>query len=151
MVWKDTVASRCRYGDDAEELFGAGDVIWESSEDDYQGFANVFVSLPDGRFAHYEWSYGSCSGCDEWESRELNHDAIVGEMRDAAAWLPDIEAAKRYLRLEGEYAGAKVPTANDPTNGSIPGMLRVLTHAAGSDFLAIREAFSKWLGAKERA
>lgn len=144
--WSDTVASRCRYGDVAGRIFDGADVIFERSEDDYQGYANVFARLRDGRFCHYEWTYGSCSGCDEWEDRGLTDDQIEAEMRSAAVFFDNVETVKRYLHLDGEFATATVPTANSPTNGSIPGMLRTLTGGAGEDFRAMGEAFAAYLG-----
>lgn len=150
MKWTDTVASKCRYGDVAAAIFGDAEVIWESSQDDYQGYANVFARKPDGSFVHYEWSYGSCSGCDEWEARSLGDDEIEAEMRRAMAVLKDVAAAKRYLKLEDEFADAKVPTANSATNGSVPAMLRILTGGVGDDFKRLGEAFQTWLAQHEQ-
>lgn len=139
MKWSDTVASRCRYGEDATEIFGDADIIAEASVEDWQGHANVLAAMPDGTFAHYEWTYGSCSGCDEWEDRNLDHGAIVAEMRSAMAVFPDVAAMERYLRVGGD-----VPTSNTATNGSVPGMLRVLTGEASSDFTEFGKAFVEW-------
>lgn len=100
MKWCDTVASRCRYGEVAERLFGEGDVIWEHSYADYQGYANVLVKLPNGMFAHYEWWYGSCSGCDDWENRNLSDDEVLKEMREETAWFNDVPTLRRYLHLD---------------------------------------------------
>lgn len=144
MKWNETTACRCRYGDDAACLFENAEVIWEHSMDDYQGYANVFARLPDGRFCHYEWTYGSCSGCDEWESRVLTHEQIEAEMRRAAAYFDTPEQVRKYLKLEDEYAQARVPTANSPTNGSIPGMMRAFG-GWGEDFNAMRDVVGKWL------
>ena len=60
--WNDSVAITCRYGNIVGEALGYPDVIWEHSENDYQGFANFIGKMKDGRFVHYEWTYGSCSG-----------------------------------------------------------------------------------------
>jgi hypothetical protein len=145
MQWDETVASRCRYGDVAGRLFDGADVIFESSEDDYQGFANVFAQLRDGRFCHYEWTYGSCSGCDEWEDRGLSDDEIEAEMRRAAVFFEDVATVRRYLNLADEFQGAGVPSANSPTNGAIAGALRTLCGGAAGDFVRIGEAFVEWL------
>lgn len=155
MKWTETIASRCRYGELAGEVFGKGevigdsDVIWEDSEDDYQGHANILVHFPDtGRFAHYEWTYGSCSGCDDWEARELSDEQIIAEMRESAAWFNDVETLKRYLRLDGEFENPRVPTAQPATAGSIPGMLRVLCGGVAREFHAMGDAFVEWERAK---
>jgi len=144
MRWDETVAARCRYGWNAKEIFGDAEIIWESSEDDYQGWANILGQMPDGRFFHYEWTYGSCSGCDEWEARELSDDEIEKEMRESAAWFNDAQTLLRYLHVEDEFKDTKYPTANSPTNGSIPGMARWIFGGVGSDFEKMGEAFVQW-------
>lgn len=140
MLFKDSIAASCRYGDNAVSVFGPEALlIWEHSENDWQGFANILVKTTDGRFAHYEWTYGSCSGCDEWESSGLSDGEIEKRMRDAAAWFDDIGVLRRYLKLEDKEA--LYPTANDPKNGSIPGMLRSMGYGISEDFKAMGEAF----------
>lgn len=144
MKWTETVASTARYGGVAERIFRDADIIWEQSEADYQGSCNVLAHMPDGSFVHYEWSYGSCSGCDEWEANGLDDDQIEAEMRRAMGVLPDLETARRYFRLDGEFSGAHIPTANAPTNGSIPGMLRYLAGGIGDEFKAAGQALEAW-------
>lgn len=146
MKWEETVASQCRYGDVAERIFSEAEIIWEHSESDYQGWANVLAKMPDGTFIHYEWTYGSCSGCDEWEDRGLTDDEVEQEMRRTMVLFQNAETLPRYLRLEDEFKDASYPTANSPANGSIPGMMRWLG-GIGSDFKAMGEAFQQWLGA----
>lgn len=85
MRWDETVASQCRYGEIAGRIFGDTEVIWERSENDYQGGADVIARAPDGTYRQYAWSYGSCSGCDEWEATKASDDAIEAEMRRATA------------------------------------------------------------------
>lgn len=97
MKWNETIASKCRYGDVAERIFSDAEIIWECSEDDYQGSANVIASMPDGTFIHYEWTYGSCSGCDEYESLGLSDDEIEADMRKTMAVLKDRETLRKYL------------------------------------------------------
>jgi hypothetical protein len=150
MKWYETTASNCRYGDVAECVFGDAEIIWEHSEDSFQGSANILAYFPDtGKFAHYEWTYGSCCVCDEWEARRLSDDEIEQEMRDSAVWFDDVETLKRYLRLEGEFVDAKVPTAQSPTAGSIPGMMRYLFGGVQSEFEEMGAAFNEWLKERE--
>ncbi len=149
MRWEDTIASRCRYGDTLAPLFEGGEVVWEHSEADYQGSANVLVAMPDGTFIHYEWSYGSCSGCDEWEARDLSDEEIRAEATRAMAVISGRDALKRYLHLDGEFEDAKVPTANAPTNGSLPGMMRLLCGGIGDEFREMAAAAEKWLDSRE--
>lgn len=145
MKWEETVASKCRYGDVAGCIFGQAEIIWECSEDDYQGHANILAYMSDGRFAHYEWTYGSCSGCDDWEDRGLTSDQIEAEMREHTAWLSNAHEVLRYLHLEGEFKEAPVPTANPATSGSIPGMSRWLFGGIAAEFKAMGETFVQWL------
>lgn len=147
MKWSDTVASRCRYGDVAERIFGKAEILWEHSENYYSGNANIFAKMPDGQFCHYEWTYGSCPGCDDWENRSLDDDAVEVEMRKSAAWLKDLETTRRYLRLEGEFAQVSAPSAQSPTAGGMAEMVRQLSGEVGQDFLAMRAAFDRWCDA----
>jgi hypothetical protein len=148
MKWNDSVASRCRYGDWLAPLFDAGEVIWEHAEADYQGFANVLVAMPDGSFVHYEWTYGSCSGCDEWEARGLSEEQVRDEAKRVMAVLNNEDHLQAYLQLDDACKKMRYPSANDLTNGSAPGMLRVLTGGVGEDFRAMGEAATKWLNAR---
>lgn len=85
MKWDETVASTCRYGDIIGTVFEGGNVIWEDSCAGYQGDANVLVFMPNGSFIKYDWSYGSCSGCDDWEHRNLSDEEIIKEVKNSMA------------------------------------------------------------------
>jgi hypothetical protein len=100
MRWHDTIASKCRYGEIAERIFGNMEIIWESSYEDWQGSANILAT--NGiNFYHYEWCYGSCSGCDDWEARSLSSEQIEDEMRAGLAVLKDLDTAKKYVQGTG--------------------------------------------------
>ena len=145
----ESVAAECRYGDNALDVFGRdAELIFEDSKADYQGHANILVRTADGRFAHCEWTYGSCSGCDEWSDRDLTDEQIDTIMRDTAAWFDDAEALVRYLRLEEPER--KYPTDQSPTAGSIPGMIRFLGSGIADEFKAMGNAFVAWQTAKRR-
>lgn len=64
--WKDTIASRCRWGEYAEELIENWDILWEDSESGWEGAACV-LAYRMGQFRYISWFYGSCSGCDIFE------------------------------------------------------------------------------------
>jgi hypothetical protein len=149
MKWKETEASNCRYGDVARRIFEDSEIIFENSLADYQGFANVLAAMPDGSFIHYEWTYGSCSGCDEWEDRGLSDDEIEKEMRRGVAILENIQTLKKYCKLEDEFKEASVPTVNSPQNGSISGMMRFLGQGAFSDFEKMGKIVFGWIQKKE--
>jgi hypothetical protein len=124
MKYSETIASNCTYGDVAAKILGDAEIIWEDSEDDYSGFANLLARMPDGRFVHLEWDYGSCSGCDDYEARNLSDDDIEAEMRSSAGWLPDLASVRRYLHLDCE--GGPMGASESDT------------------FQSMREAFDRW-------
>jgi len=81
MKWCKTIANSCRYGDVASEIWGDWDIIWEDSENDYQGHAS-FIAEKNGKYCFYEWSYGSCSGCDTWEAAGLTDKQVEQEVNN---------------------------------------------------------------------
>lgn len=123
MKWRETEASRCRYGEVAGEIWGDADVIWEDSEADYQGHATILAKTPDGRWWFYEWWYGSCSGCDTWEAADLTDDQIREEMERSAAVFDDPDIMRRFLG-EGELV---VSESREAMTGGLTGGLDVLT------------------------
>ena len=143
MKWNETVASRCRYGDVAERVFGEAEIIWEHSEDDWQGSANLLAKMPDGRFAHYEWTYGSCSGCDTWEASGMTDDAIEAEMRQTTAWFDNAETLCKYLHLEAPEQ--PYPSSKPFDEGGLYGMLRIMSGGVSTEFREMSEAFAVWL------
>lgn len=98
MKWNDTVASSCRYGEIAGRIFKGAEILWENSDCDYQGHANVLAILPNGDLCHYEWTYGSCAGCDSWEAYDLTEDQIEAEMRRDAVFISDMKIMIKYLQ-----------------------------------------------------
>jgi len=103
MDFTSTIAYSCRYGDNALNVFGKYDVLWENSESDYQGHAHFF-GKKDGAYVAYEWSYGSCSGCDGWEADGSTDEQIEKEMHDSAVWLDNVEQLRTwYEMLQTEF------------------------------------------------
>jgi len=96
--YSDTTASDCRYGSVAASIFGDADIIWEDSVSGWQGEAEVLAHMPDGTFAHYGWTYGSCSGCDDWEYRGLSDGEIEAEMRREMVTFHSVETVLRYAQ-----------------------------------------------------
>jgi len=145
--WADTIASGCRYGDVAERIFKDAEIIWEHSEADYQGYANVLARLKNGHFIHLSWTYGSCSGCDEWEARGLSDDDVEQEMRRSMGVFKTQKHLRKYCHLEDKTA--KVPCPNDPTNGSIPGMLYMGFGGFASDFRSMARTVETYLKSRK--
>ncbi len=101
MKWKETIAYECRYGDIAETIWREWDILQEDSKAGYQGHAS-FLAEKDDKYCFYEWWYGSCIGCDTWESSGMTDEAIAGEMKETALWLDSKDALKKWLdMLEG--------------------------------------------------
>lgn len=76
MKFDESISGRCRHN----ELFRASmedwNIIWEDSEDDYQGKV-TFLAEYDGKYQFVEYEYGSCESCDPW--LELDYDEQVYE------------------------------------------------------------------------
>jgi hypothetical protein len=94
--FSETTASHCRYGGHAEEIWGDWQVLWEYSIADYQGSAR-FLAAKNGRFAYYEWNYGSCSGCDSWEAAGTSDADICEEMKRDALWFTNRAEVDAWL------------------------------------------------------
>lgn len=97
MKYIETIACRCRYGEVAERIFGDAEIIYEDSCDDWQGYARLLAHMPNGEFCYYEWFFGSCSGCDDWEFRKLDDTSIEKEMRSELAWLHTVKSARQFV------------------------------------------------------
>ena len=99
MKFNETVAYKCRYGEEAEKIFIDADILAEKSEDDYQGSVFLIAAMPDGKIAYFSYWYGSCSGCDDWESRELTSEEIVQDMRNECLELFTPEEFEKYYQM----------------------------------------------------
>jgi hypothetical protein len=101
MLWSETIASQCRYGDIAGKIWSDWEILWEDSESDYQGHAS-FLAQHESKYCFYEWWYGSCPGCDGWESDEKSDEDIKEEMQKTAMWFKNKKELMRWLNmLEG--------------------------------------------------
>lgn len=73
-----------RYSEILEKLvdnLGGVCILRCEYEAGYQGYVDIDVMLKNRQVFSYKYSYGSCSVCDEWESRHLSEDAILDEMQ----------------------------------------------------------------------
>lgn len=52
--------------------------------------------LEDGRVFSYKYSYGSCSGCDQWESDGLEDFEIEDEMTSKATFFSNIQEYNKW-------------------------------------------------------
>jgi hypothetical protein len=95
MKYKNTKASECRWSEFAEQNWGDWDFLWEEAEVDYQGYAKI-LATKDGRFVYCEWSYGSCSGCDPWESMDV--DAAKADFDKSAVYFENGEELVKFAK-----------------------------------------------------
>lgn len=125
MKWDDTIASKCRYGDVAGTIWGEADILWEDSEANYQGHATILAKMPDGRYSFYEWWYGSCGGCDQWEDDSLHDDQIADHMRKDAKWFEDRGDLNQYLEalLSEDLSGYQASRRADMELGQMLDLL----------------------------
>lgn len=110
-----------RWFEEVKAALPDGEVVFSTGTDDYQGSVAIVARLDDGRWLHYDWSYGSCSGCDAWESRvhggeEGGREAVLEEIRNGAAIL---DAAHFADYLVGCRA-AKASWLRDPDSSEQP-------------------------------
>jgi hypothetical protein len=77
--------------DEVVNELGGKDVLRLDYYSDYQGHVDLDVLLNDGRVFSYQYSYGSCSGCDGWEYRGLSDKEIKTEMLRDATFFDDME------------------------------------------------------------
>jgi hypothetical protein len=134
MEWNNTIAATCRYGDIAGKIWGDWEILWEDSESYYQGHAS-FVAKKGNKYCFYEWWYGSCSGCDSWESAGLSDEAIEKEMMDTALWM---NGKKQILKWLDMLTGNPISNHGD---GGICGKLDILSGGIRDRINAIRAYF----------
>ncbi len=84
---------------------GGEKVLRLDYEGGYQGHVDIDVLLSDGRVFSYKYWYGSCSGCDEWEARDLSDEQIGEVMLQEATFFASIDAYNDWRK--------KVNDAND--------------------------------------
>jgi hypothetical protein len=132
MKYSETIASQCRYGDIAANIWGDWDILWESSEDDYQGYASI-LAKKDNKYCFYEWHYGSCSGCDTWEAEGFGDEDVEKEMRETAMWFDSKDELKIWLDM---LVGNPISNHSD---GGIAGMIDILSGGIRDRVNAIRK------------
>jgi hypothetical protein len=67
MGLRGTCVAGVRWAEEVMASLPDGEVLFSRGKSDYQGSGCLVARLDDGRWAQYEWNYGSCSGCDRWE------------------------------------------------------------------------------------
>ena len=86
------------------EALPDGEVVYSTGHRDYQGNVSLVAKLDDGRWLHYGWGYGSCSGCDSWEAHlEEGGDRgkLLEEVRAGAAIMDPDHFADYLVQCAG--------------------------------------------------
>lgn len=85
MKWSDSIGSGCRWAEYAEPFYEGYDIIYDNSQNNYQGdFEMIGLRInhsdirPKYIYLHYD--YGSCSGCDAYEN--MTDLEVKKEMND---------------------------------------------------------------------
>lgn len=97
------MTDRCRYSSNLESLIERlkGEKVLELSyESDYSGHVDISVLLADGRVFSLYYSYGSCSGCDSWESRGLSDEEIEQEMQSDASYFESKSDYDKWVEMK---------------------------------------------------
>lgn len=85
MKWGESITSQCRYAEIAERIWGEWNIEWEDSRNELSGRVE-FLASRDGQYCFYEYTYGSCDGCDAWQGASVSEEQIASEMRSTAMW-----------------------------------------------------------------
>lgn len=94
--WEVTETAKCRWSGNAGDAFNKPKVIWEDSHADYQGHAKFF-GWTGAAVVFYEWTYGSCSGCDAWEEFYSEEDEkLAALMRGQAVYFDTMEPLLKF-------------------------------------------------------
>ena len=91
-----------KYGKEAE-------IVVDVSEGDYQGSSVLICKDNEGKYYYYCYGWGSCSGCDELESREgYGHEGTVHEM--VSTYVPTQHENKQACI---DYITKEIPNSYD--------------------------------------
>lgn len=91
--FSDSTAVECRWSEFVSELFHDWEIIWDASENHYQGEVK-FLAHKEGRFAYLTYNYGSCSGCDPWE--DLPEDEVRADFKNLVEYFENVTELKKF-------------------------------------------------------
>jgi hypothetical protein len=100
----ETTYINCRYGSNAATVLKNYTVIYDVSESDYQGSVEV-LAQKGSKYKYIQYSYGSCSGCDDWEARDLNDSEIEREMKRLSMNFSSLDNLKKWGKMLEETGG----------------------------------------------
>jgi hypothetical protein len=108
---------QARYTDILEHLVNelcGEEILRLEYESSWSGDVDIDVLLKNGQVFSYYYSYGSCSGCDEWESLDLDDEEIEEEMLKGATFFDDIAQYNAWRKTvdrvpDGQAGGGLIP------------------------------------------
>ena len=128
-----------RWSEMVREALPDGEVVFSTGRNDYQGSVAIVAKLDDGRWLHYDWSYGSCSGCDHWENvmgwdddaerrqeviNEIQNGAAIMDAAHFADYLCGIKAAGAdWLHDDSDRSEGSYYSYEDHVGMSLPDLM----------------------------
>jgi hypothetical protein len=93
-----------------------GEVVFSTGLGNHE--AAIVARLDDGRWLHYSWTYGSCDGCDAWES-EMYSDIdgparVADDIRNGAAIMDSAHFADYLVSIRASKASWLWDNSMDP-------------------------------------
>ena len=95
-----------RYSSVLEEVvreLGGVEILRLDYCSDYSGHVDIDVLLASGSVFSYKYWYGSCSGCDEWEDRNLTCEEIKGVIYREATFFDSLDGYKTWIEMRGKF------------------------------------------------
>lgn len=106
MLIIEELVEGARYSSILESLIndlGCIKVLRLNYESNYSGYVDIDVLLKNKKVFSYKYYYGSCSGCDDWEGRGLEHNQIMAEMYKKAT-IFSIKEYKAWIRMNNHFS-----------------------------------------------
>jgi len=108
MLVKESDIGSTRYGFLVDDLWGDCEVLWKFVVNDYQGSVEfIILDTKTNTHIYYNYFYGSCSGCDTWESEGYSDEVIKNEMKKDAIYFNKDEKKELIDYLTSFYEGKK--------------------------------------------
>lgn len=75
-------------------------IVLEESDDNYQGDSFLVVNANwRDNYGYITFGWGSCSGCDAWESEDTPADRaqLITDILKSSKWFDDLDSLKAYI------------------------------------------------------
>ncbi len=91
----------CRWSEVVSYMMEDAIILDDQSENDYQGSVDVFFKVgnyswcDEGKYGFLSYSYGSCSGCDQWEDEP--RAKVMADMLNCFLWIDSKSMLQQHL------------------------------------------------------